>query len=194
MIPENTAARDPLLLAHVICNPAASIEQMEAAGQRQLVHSDVLPADGDTDALAAAGFVLGDLVDGDPLFRHVTMPDGWTKQPSDHSMWSYVLDRHGRRRVAVFYKASWYDRRAMFRMCTVEDYVSELVDGPEDLVPVFDDGWCSRDVFARAALEYAAERDRYADVFVREGEQKLADEECTAAVRARRLAAKAVPA
>jgi hypothetical protein len=46
------------------------------------------------------------------MFRQATLPPGWKKTGSDHDMWSYVEDERGLRRVAVFYKAAFYDRRA----------------------------------------------------------------------------------
>lgn len=115
MTPENTSARDPLL--HLLGSMggggmAGYVTEMEAAGQRQLVHSDTLPVDAPWDALEVLGFSAGDLVPGDPLFRRCTLPDGWTREGSDHAMWSYVLDERGIRRVSVFYKAAFYDRRA----------------------------------------------------------------------------------
>lgn len=111
-------------------NPAASlhmafpggIEASEARGQVQLVESDVLPSEirdprgtpkgAGRSILEAWGFVFGDLVEGDPLFVAVTLPDGWKKERTDHSMWSHVVDERGRRRCQVFYKAAFYDRKA----------------------------------------------------------------------------------
>lgn len=92
------------------------IGDMEADGQRQLVASTVLPIDCTTDeaALLALGFSFGEPTDD--LFREATMPHGWTKVGSDHDMWSYIEDKHGVRRVAVFYKAAFYDRCAFMRL------------------------------------------------------------------------------
>ena len=100
-------------------NPADAILVMEAAGQRQLVHRDVLPTEiqGDRDetikqSLIDLGFKFGDVVNGDPLFTQVELPAGWKKVGLDHDMWSYVHDDKGRERISVFYKAAFYDRRA----------------------------------------------------------------------------------
>ena len=92
------------------------IERQEAAEQRKMVgEANRLPTDGDWSALEARGVVRGGLVDGDPLFTHCTLPEGWSIQPTDHSMWSKVIDAAGVEVAMVFYKGAFYDRRAHFR-------------------------------------------------------------------------------
>lgn len=95
-----------------------AIERSEAAGQAELVAPQLLPADmcGDRAAFERLGIVFGDPVDGDPLFLNATLPPGWSREGSDHAMWSYVLDERGRRRISVFYKAAFYDRRAYMKL------------------------------------------------------------------------------
>jgi hypothetical protein len=97
-----------------------AIERMEAAGQAQLCVSDVLPMEmrPSREAYERLGFVFGAPVDGDPLFVHATLPAGWSKAPTDHSMWSKILDAKGRPRVEIFYKAAFYDRRADMRFAS----------------------------------------------------------------------------
>lgn len=94
---------------------------MEADGQRQLVASSELPKNGPWDELEALGFVRGEDVPGDDPFVNATLPEGWKKEPTDHSMWSKVVDERGIERVAVFYKAAFYDRRAFCRISPVGD-------------------------------------------------------------------------
>lgn len=91
----------------------------EHQGQQELIHSDVLPTEFSFDrdgsqraALEAAGVIFLAVVVDDPLFRYVQLPSGWRRIGSDHNMWSYVVDENGRRRIAVFYKAAFYDRKA----------------------------------------------------------------------------------
>jgi len=48
----------------------------------------------------------------DKVFQYATLPAGWRKQPTDHSMWSDLLDDKGRKRASIFYKAAFYDRSA----------------------------------------------------------------------------------
>lgn len=110
---ENTARRDPLLHAlGVLSDSDAYITGMEAAGQRQLVASTSFPTAAPIADLEALGFTFGPVDEADPLFRPATLPQGWSREGSDHAMWSYILDGQGRRRVAIFYKAAFYDRSA----------------------------------------------------------------------------------
>lgn len=100
---------------------SGAIEAMEKRGQQQLVNSDRLPVKlglGVDADFIALGFTFGDPDPADPLFRPATLPAGWTRQASDHDMWSYIVDEHGKQRVAVFYKAAFYDRRASMRLVT----------------------------------------------------------------------------
>ena len=92
-----------------------AIEAQEAAGQRELVASEVLPVemtDETRQALEAAGVVFGDVVEGDELFRHAELPAGWSRRPTEHAMWSELVDETGAVRASIFYKAAFYDRRA----------------------------------------------------------------------------------
>lgn len=89
------------------------IERQEAEGQQRLIRSAVLPKEfnsGTREELEAAGVVFG--TDADALFVNVTLPEGWRKEATDHSMWSKLLDDKGRERAAIFYKAAFYDRKA----------------------------------------------------------------------------------
>lgn len=56
------------------------------------------------------GFVFGEALDD--VFMTATFPEGWTREATDHSMWSRISDAQGRVRVDVFYKAAFYDRNA----------------------------------------------------------------------------------
>lgn len=115
---ENTTQRDPAI--HLLGSMSEGLDGyivgMEAAGQGQVVNSDVLPSEGPWDSLAGLGFVKGDPVEGDDLFVRCTLPDGWVKVGTDHNMWSKVLDERGIERVSIFYKAAFYDRKAFCRL------------------------------------------------------------------------------
>lgn len=101
-----------------------AIERQEAAGQDDLVNSDTLPTDiggryGEPlqcPILEASGVKFLGVVDGDPLFQYVELPQGWKKLPTDHSMWSKLVDEKGRERAMIFYKAAFYDRSAHMRL------------------------------------------------------------------------------
>lgn len=92
------------------------IEAQEAAGQQMLCATDILPKtmDPDRQTYESLGFVFGP--DEDDLFLKATLPPGWKKQATDHSMWSTILDDSGTARVSVFYKAAFYDRKAFMRL------------------------------------------------------------------------------
>lgn len=111
---ENTKDRDPMLhlLGMLGGGSDSYITGMESDGQRQLVASSTLPTKAPWDDLIALGFTRGDPVSGDPIFTDATLPEGWSKEGSDHAMWSYIVDERGIKRVGVFYKAAFYDRSA----------------------------------------------------------------------------------
>jgi hypothetical protein len=158
---QNTAAdRELNALGLLALGNDAYITGQEAAGQAQLVNSASLPTDtsGTDEEFLKLGFTFGDPNPSDPMFRPATLPEGWRKEGSDHSMWSYVVDELGRRRVAVFYKAAFYDRHADMRLQTLYSYANSLAyDGD---LPVYDDVWCTRQAFA---AQVAGIRDHLAD-------------------------------
>jgi hypothetical protein len=130
---ENTQERDPMLhlLGAMSDGPSNYITDMEAAGQQQLVNSDQLPTEAPWAALEKLGFKRGKPVEGDPLFTHCDLPEGWRRQGTDHAMHSNVIDERGVERVGVFYKAAFYDRRADAHLINVYG------DGPVKLPDVW---------------------------------------------------------
>lgn len=100
---------DSLLNFSIVAAPGG-IEQQEAQGQQNLVHSTALPIKGDWEVLERWGVVRSDKIDD--LFCHCTLPDGWAKVATDHSMWSSLVDTRGLKRASIFYKAAFYDRDA----------------------------------------------------------------------------------
>lgn len=96
----------------VAATPGGIIAQ-EQRGQAELVNSSTLPIElkGCTRGqVEAMGIVYGENVDD--LFVSVTLPAGWTKQATEHHMWSDLLDDKGCKRASIFYKAAFYDRSA----------------------------------------------------------------------------------
>lgn len=149
---------------------SGAIESMEKRGQTQLVNSDRLPTDtqGSDDAFIAAGFTFGEPEPGDLLFRPATLPAGWRREATDHSMHSNIVDPLGRKRVGIFYKAAYYDRRADMYLVSQHSYLTECLWN--DHKPVLDNEWLpavqAAEVLAQLkakALEDAAEQDRLAD-------------------------------
>lgn len=121
--PENTTKRDALdHFAGMLGGTDRYITDMEAAGQRQLLASTTLPVkanhNSDVD-FEALGFTFGQQVDGDPMFREATLPEGWKREGSEHAMWSYIVDQRDIRRVSIFYKAAFYDREAFMGITNV---------------------------------------------------------------------------
>lgn len=118
----------------IVASTPGGIEAQEAAGQAAFVRSETLPKEmlhGCTrEKLEAMGIRFGE--DADDLFVFVTLPEGWTKRPTDHSMWSELLDEKGRKRAGIFYKAAFYDRNAhisLDRRYRVDAYNSCTADG-----------------------------------------------------------------
>jgi deoxyxylulose-5-phosphate synthase len=120
--PTNTAneiTSNPLSFLVEQAFTGRAVENQEKRGQSEFVESDTLPAQiraEDLDLLTSAGVKFLGPVDGDDLFQFVKLPAGWRKEPTDHSMWSHLVDDKGRIRGAIFYKAAFYDRSSNMHM------------------------------------------------------------------------------
>ena len=89
------------------------IERQEADGQRELAMNDMLPKEiiGITrEQLTEIGFLFGD--DIDDLFVRCSLPPGWKKVATSHTMWCRIVDGTGKTRAEIFLKAAFYDRKA----------------------------------------------------------------------------------
>lgn len=62
------------------------------------------------------GFVFGDIIDD--LFVAVTPPEGWGLRPTDHYLWTDLVDGQDRKRGIQCYKAAAYDRDAFYHFNT----------------------------------------------------------------------------
>lgn len=116
-------AREALLEGFLGGDGQRTLLDAEQRGQDQMVESESLPVRTNfcTDAdLEAMGVQLGKPFTEDHLFRPAILPDGWEKKPTDHAMWSEVVDARGRKRLSIFYKAAFYDRDAFIN--AVERY------------------------------------------------------------------------
>jgi len=157
------------LAVSMSAGPTAFIEEQERNGQAELVNSDVPPTEisgGSRADFEAVGFVFGEPVERDDLFTHATLPAGWTRQGTDRAMHSSILDHLGRKRVSVFYKAAFYDRRADMSITTVLGYALDCLnlygDGAPTM-PILDDEWATTDAVAGALDEWAAREEKDAD-------------------------------
>jgi hypothetical protein len=130
---------------------AAEAAAQDKAGQRQLVHSNRLPADldGREADYRALGLILGPIDPRDPLFRTATLPAGWTRRASDHDLWSHLLDQRGRRRIAMYYQAATGHRAAHATIQSVDAYVAECARA--GTIPVTDPTWATRTAITAAA-------------------------------------------
>ncbi len=110
----------PLVDAMAHGGTEGMITDQEARGQQSLVNSDTLPSEisGDgKEILEVAGVKFLGPVEDDNLFQYVELPSGWKKIPTDHDMWSNLVDDRGCIRAAIFYKGAFYDRKADMRAC-----------------------------------------------------------------------------
>ena len=97
----------------VAASTPGGIEAQEAQGQRDMIEQCRVPRDFDEATgvrLAACGITLRD--GADAMFFDASLPKGWSIVPSDHAMWSYIVDGAGANRFQIFYKAAFYDRSA----------------------------------------------------------------------------------
>ncbi len=100
----------------LIAATPGGIEAQEKHGQELLVKSTDMPIEllPNREAFEKVGFKFGDPID--TLFVAAALPPGWQREATDHAMWSHIVDEHGRKRVNIFYKAAFYDRRADARI------------------------------------------------------------------------------
>ena len=101
------------LLGHLIGRDGSpeGIQRSEREGQKSFVAQQTLPIKNlKRDKLEAIGFVFGNQIDR--LFIACQFPDGWTKRPTDHSMWSELVSPDGKVVATMFYKAAFYDTDA----------------------------------------------------------------------------------
>lgn len=131
--PRNTTADSPL--ERLMSSLPNGIEAQEAQGGREMANATTLPAEmrpGRAE-FEALGFTFGEPVKGDDLFVHATLPEGWERQ-AHSALWTHIMDERGIRRVVMFYKAAFYDRRASMGLANVgADVVSEYVWGDQAL-------------------------------------------------------------
>ncbi len=146
------------------------IEQQEARGQQEAVVSESLPSDiRGRHNWEKLGFTFGKPFPDDYMFCPATLPPGWKKVATDHSMWTNIVDPAGNVRGMFFYKAAFYDRSAhlcapLARFEIRTDYDrTKAIDYKGDAFEVFD-RVCNTVIFSTELVRYAegmgwAERD-----------------------------------
>jgi hypothetical protein len=112
--PRKEDGMDLLFRALVTGDSSNAILGQEADGQKSFVSSTTLPTDmrEAKAVLEAAGVKFLGVVEDDPIFQYVELPNGWKKVATSHSMHSDLVDDKGRKRAGIFYKAAFYDRSA----------------------------------------------------------------------------------
>lgn len=118
-----------LFEALLLGDSGQTILNQEKRGQQDLQQYDVLPIDSPRDKLESLGFWFGEYIDD--LFIECKLPEGWKKVPTNHSMWTDLIDDRGRCRAGIFYKAAFYDRSAHMRLNRRFSYSSQPVGGWE---------------------------------------------------------------
>lgn len=131
--PHNTTADSPL--ERLMSGHPFGIEAQEAQGGREMANASTLPAvvrPGRAE-FETLGFAFGEPVEGDDLFVHATLPEGWKRQ-AHTALWTYIVDERGIQRVAMFYKAAFYDRHAHMSLVDVgAEVASQYIFGDEAL-------------------------------------------------------------
>jgi len=127
--PRKEDGLDLLLRAMATGSSSDAIYQQEAAGQESFAQSETLPTDMSEDArnaLEKSGVKFLGIIEDDPIFQYVELPEGWQKKPTSHSMYTDLVDANGKKRASIFYKAAFYDRSARLnierRFCIQIDY------------------------------------------------------------------------
>lgn len=96
------------------------ITDQEAKGQKELSQSQLLPTEGIDDVgvmLRKYGGDVFDPVQGDEIFTHVRLPEGWKIKPFEGSPYhSNLVDSIGRKRAFIYYNAAFYDRSACIKL------------------------------------------------------------------------------
>lgn len=109
------------------------LENMEREGQQNAIRRVQLARNlqPNKEIWEQLGFKFYD-IEGDNVLCNATLPEGWSLEATEHSMWTNILDEQGRIRGQMFYKAAFYDRSAhmslkqRYNICT--DYAEEKVD------------------------------------------------------------------
>ena len=112
---------------------SGAILHQEKVGLAALVDIPVIPVRGTEGffepLFERAGIQLGPVCEKDPLFREVTLPEGWTRVLEDGRI--RFKDEQGRCRVQCHYKAAFYDRKASVFLTPrfrLESYLDDLDD------------------------------------------------------------------
>jgi len=135
--PENSENMENFIAA----STPGGIEAQEKRGQHLLCKSQRLPKEwqnskiNSIEELKKIGFQF--LETGDDIFIDCIFPEGWKLEPTDHDMWSNLIDPKGRKRASIFYKAAFYDRSSHGSLNNAVTYQDQA--NPENLESIYSD-------------------------------------------------------
>ena len=125
----------------IAASTPGGIEAQEKRGQQLLCKSQRLPKIwqdrecNSIEELKKLGFQF--LETGDDIFVDCIFPEGWKLEPTDHDMWSDLIDPKGRKRADIFYKAAFYDRSSHGGLNNAITYQDRA--NPENLESIYSD-------------------------------------------------------
>jgi hypothetical protein len=129
------------------------ILQQERIAQKEIVEvGEQLPIKSNTTGITNAAAQYGKMgikvlvpSKGDDIFLNVKLPAGWKIVPTDHAMWTDLIDGKGRKRASMFFKGAFYDRDSFVnfipRYYRTHDYVDTTIDKPHK----YDKYYCVKD-------------------------------------------------
>ncbi len=97
------------LMTHMALGTGA-VDVINRMGQNDIKTSTQIPK-GNNKELASIGIIVaGPVSPNDNILVNATLPEGWTKKPTNHYMYTDILDEKGRNRASCMYKAASHDR------------------------------------------------------------------------------------
>ncbi len=158
----------------LVASTPGGIEAQEKEGQLSQAVKQALPLDlrGKKHEFEAVGFKF--LSNDDGLFQEVEFPVGWSKSPTDHSMWTDILDEKGRKRGAIFYKAAFYDRSAHAHL-SCRFHVGRDYDhaGPDEVIRVVDAmGLVVKSIDGLEKIDWSGDRQKASAAYDRQEEAR----------------------
>lgn len=117
------------MLIRALCGEENVIENMEKEGQNKAVRETLLPKimKPEQEYWEELGFVFEEIEDDDIMCKG-TLPEGWKLIPTDHQMWTNIVDQNNTKRGSMFYKAAFYDRKAHMNLKARYSVTSQYVD------------------------------------------------------------------
>jgi len=156
-------------------NPGA-IELQEKVGQMELSKSNQLPRktnNSEKSIYEKLGIKILERGNNDPLFVEAILPEGWKILPTEHSLWSNLVDHLNRKRAMIFYKAAFYDRDAHISFNTRYKYgIITYLENDDEKYPDFYDKKNHITIFGRVLDGDKVIHETQRDIFVGKYDEK----------------------